>query len=121
MLNVDGGSTDDTRQVFEQSADRRGASHKGLTSLRAIHRISCQYDKSPSQGWALRNIVAAADLLRARACAIISPAPANATSSWVADLVPPAYREGVGFVAPLYARSRFQGLLAPDLLHPPTR
>ncbi len=121
ILNVDGGSTDDTRQVFEQSADPRGASHKGLTSLRTIHRISCQYDKSPSQGWALRNIVAAADLLRARACAIISPATANVTSSWVANLVRPAYREGLDFVAPLYVRSRFQGLLARDLLYPMTR
>src|SRR5260370_40947204 len=107
MLNVDGGSTDDTRQVFEQSADRRGASHKGLTSLSTIHRISCQYDKSPSQGWALRNIVAAADLLRARACAIISPATANGTSSWVANLGRPAYPGGLDFVAPLDLRGRF--------------
>jgi hypothetical protein len=121
ILNVDGGSTDETRQVFEQSADPRGTSHKGLTSLRTIHRVSCQYDKSPSQGWALRNIVAAADLLRARACAIISPATANVTPSWVANLVRPVYREGLDFVAPLYVRSRFQGLLARDLLYPMTR
>src|ERR1700739_3189288 len=32
ILNVDGGSTDETRQVFEQSTERRGANHKGLTS-----------------------------------------------------------------------------------------
>jgi glucosylglycerate synthase len=121
ILNVDGGSTDETRQVFEQSTEQKGPSHKGLTSLRTIHRISCQYDKSPSQGWALRNIVAAADLLRARACAIISPATANVTPLWVANLVRPVYREGVDFVAPLYVRSRFQGLLARDLLYPMTR
>jgi hypothetical protein len=121
ILNVDGGSTDETRQVFEQSTEQRGASHKGLTSLRTVHRISCQYDKSPSQGWALRNIVAAADLLRARACAVISPATANVTPLWVANLLRPVYREGLDFVAPLYVRSRFQGLLARDLLYPMTR
>src|SRR5258707_10214116 len=121
ILNVDGGSGDETRQVFEQSSERREAGHKGLTSLRTIHRISCMYDRSPSQGLALHNIVAAADLLRARACAVISPATTNLTSSWIANLLRPVYREGLDFVAPLYVRSRFQGLLARDLFYPMSR
>jgi hypothetical protein len=118
ILNVDGGSGDDTRQLFVQSGERRDVAHRGLTSLRTIHRISCQYDKSPSQGLALHNMVAAADLLRARACAVISPATTNLTPSWVANLLRPVYREGLDFVAPLYVRNRFQGLLARDLLYP---
>jgi glucosylglycerate synthase len=121
ILNVDGGSKDETRQVFEQSGERKAGIHKGLTSLRTIHRISCLYDKSPSPGLALHNIVAAADLLRARACAIISPVTSNVTPSWVANLLRPVYREGLDFVAPLYARTRFQGLLARDLLYPMSR
>jgi glucosylglycerate synthase len=121
ILNVDGGSGDETRKIFVQSADRREASHKGLTSLRTIHRISCEYDKTPSQGSALHNIVAAADLLRARACAVIAPATTSVTPSWVANLLRPVYREGLDFVAPLYTRSRFQGLLARDLLYPMSR
>lgn len=121
ILNVDGGSADETRQIFVQSSDRRDVAHKGLTSLRTIHRISCEYDRSPSQGIALRNVVAAADLLRAKACAVVSPATANLTPSWVANLLRPVYREGLDFVAPLYVRSRFQGLLARDLLYPVSR
>ncbi len=121
ILNVDGGSGDETQQVFEQSSERREASHKGLTSLRTIHRISCMYDRSPSQGVALRSIVAAADLLRARACAVISPATTNLTPAWIANLLRPVYREGLDFVAPLYVRSKFQGLLARDLLYPMSR
>ena len=121
ILNMDGGSGDETREIFERRSERREPSHKGLTSLRTIHRISCEYDRSPSQGLALRDIVAAADLLRARACAIISPATTNLTPSWVANLLRPVYREGLDFVAPLYARSRFQGLLARDLLYPMSR
>jgi glucosylglycerate synthase len=121
ILNVDGGSGDETRQIFAQSGERREASHRGLTSLRTIHRISCEYDKRPSQGSALRNIVAAADLLRAKACAVVSPATTSVTPSWVANLLRPVYREGLDFVAPLYARSRFQGLLARDLLYPMSR
>lgn len=121
ILNVDGGSADETRQIFVQSGDRRDVAHKGLTSLRTIHRISCEYDRSPSQGTALRNIVAAADLLRAKACAVVSPTTTNLTPSWVANLLRPVYREGLDFVAPLYVRSRFQGLLARDLLYPMSR
>src|SRR3982075_3999751 len=121
ILNVDGGSGDETRQLFVQSSERRGAGHKGLTSLRTIHRIFCEYDRSPSQGLALRTIVAAADLLRARACAVIAPTTTNLTPSWIANLLRPVYREGLDFVAPLYVRSRFQGLLARDLLYPMNR
>ena len=121
ILNVDGGSTDETRQFFQASSERRDAGHKGLTSLRTIHRISSEYDGAPSQGAALHNIVAAADLLRAKACAVISPATTNLSPSWVANLLRPVYREGLDFVAPLYERSRFQGLLARDLLYPMSR
>jgi hypothetical protein len=67
ILNVDGGSADDTRQLFVQSGERSDAGPRGLTSLRTIHRISCEYGKAPSPGLALHNIVAAADLLRAKA------------------------------------------------------
>ena len=121
ILNVDGGSGDETRHVFERINEPREAGHKGLTSLRTIHRVSCTYDRSPSQGLALRSILAAADLLRARACAVVSPATPSLTPSWIANLLRPVYREGLDFVAPLYVRSRFQGLLARDLLYPMNR
>jgi len=121
ILNVDGGSTDETRRLFEESSERRDAGHKGITSLRTIHRISSEYDRSPSQGAALHTMVAAADLLRAKACAVISPATTNLTPAWVTNLLRPVYRDGLDFVAPLYERSRFQGLLARDLLYPMSR
>jgi glucosylglycerate synthase len=121
ILDVDGGSGDETRQIFAKSGERRESGQRGLSSLRTIHRISCEYDKTPSQGSALHNIVAAADLLRAKACAVVSPATTNVTPSWVANLLRPIYREGLDFIAPLYVRSRFQGLLARDLLYPMSR
>jgi len=122
ILNVDGGSADETRQLFLQSGEGRDANHnKGLTSLRTTHRISCEYGKAPSQGLALHNIVAAADLLRAKACAVISPTTTNLTPSWVVNLLRPVYSESLDFVAPLYARTRFQGLLVRDLLYPMSR
>jgi glucosylglycerate synthase len=118
IVNVDGGSSDDTPQAVLREEERGNPAHKGLTTLRTIHRVSAQYAKAPSQGLALRTIVAAADLLRAKSCAVISPAVPNLAASWVANLLRPVYREHYDFVAPLYARSKYQGLLTRTLLHP---
>src|SRR5260221_1186157 len=93
ILNLDGGYADQTRQAFMQSGERRDSGHKGITSLRTIHRISCEYDKSPSQGSALRSIVAAVALFRARSHPIISPATSSLTAFWVSTLLRAIYRE----------------------------
>lgn len=121
ILNVDGGSSDETRNVLLQRNERRNGGHRGLTSLRTVHRVSWTYGSAPSSGLAVRTILAAADLLRAKSCAIISPTAGNLTPSWVANLLRPIYRERFDYLAPLYARNKFQGLLARNLLYPMSR
>lgn len=121
IVNADGGSRDETPHAFLKGDERRDPPHRGLTSLRTIHLVSTQYANSPSQGVALRTIAAAADLLRAKACAILSPGTVNLRPSWVANLLRPAYREHYDFVAPLYSRGKYQGVLARDLLYPMSR
>jgi glucosylglycerate synthase len=121
IVNVDAGSTDGTTARVLETDQRKNPGHKGLTTLRTIHHVSAQYGRNPIQGMALRSIVAAADLVRANACAIISPATPNLTCTWVANLLRPVYREHYDFVAPLYSRSKFQGLLARNLLYPMSR
>jgi len=121
ILNVDGGSSDDTRNILLQRNERRNGGHRGLTSLRTVHRVSWAYGSAPSSGLAVRTILAAADLLRAKSCAIVSPTTTNLTSSWVANLLRPIYRERFDFLAPLYTRNKFQGLLARSLLYPMSR
>ncbi len=121
ILNVDGGSTDHTTDVVLNMNGRKSGGHRGLTSLRTVHRVATQYAKSPSQGMALRTILATADLLRARSCAIVSPTTTNLDATWIANLLRPAYRQNFEFVAPLYARSKYQGLLARNLLYPMSR
>lgn len=121
IVNVDAGSTDNTLEKALARDEHKNPAHKGLTSLRTIHRLSVRYASAPSQGMALRAIVAAADLLRAKSCAILSPATPNLTPSWVANLLRPVYRERYDFVAPLYSRGKYQGLLARNLLYPMSR
>jgi len=121
ILNVDGGSIDHTTEAILNMNGRKAGGHRGITSLRTVHRVTTQYARSPSQGMALRTVLAAADLLRARSCAIVSPSTTNLDPSWVANLLRPAYRQDFAFVAPLYSRTRFQGLLARNLLYPMSR
>jgi glucosylglycerate synthase len=121
ILNVDGGSSDHTPDLVQSMNGRKSVGQRGITSLRTVHRVATQYAKSPSQGLALRTILATTDLLRAKSCAIVSPATTNLDPSWIANLLRPAYRQEFEFVAPLYARSKFQGLLARNLLYPMSR
>jgi glucosylglycerate synthase len=93
----------------------------GITSLRTIHKVIAKFSTPPTPGVALRTILAVADLLRARACAIISHASSNLTSESVSNLLGPAFREKFDFVAPLYTRHKYQGLLVRNLLYPISR
>jgi hypothetical protein len=123
IVNVDGGTKEDSAAVAAAvnglpSTDSRAS---GLRSLRTIHRVTASFSAPPSQGMALRTILASADLLRARACAIFSPGTSSLTPEWIANLLRPIYRDNFDFVAPLYTRHKYQGLLARNLLYPMSR
>jgi hypothetical protein len=123
IISVEGATVEDSRSD-EDSGDGQPESSlysKGLSSLRTIHRITAGFNGTPSPGLALRTILSSADLLRAKACAVVSPATSSASPEWVANLLRPAFRDNFDFVAPLYSRHRFQGLLARNLLYPMTR
>ena len=87
-------------------------------SLRTVHRVTADFSVPPSPGLALRTVLTAADLLRARACAMVSPGTTNLTPDRIANLLTPVFREQFDFVAPLYTRQKCQGLLARNLLYP---
>jgi len=96
--------------------------HSGRpTSLRTVHRVTADFVLPPSPGVALRTILAAADLLRARGCAVVSPATTTLTPDWIAHLLRPVFQDKFDFVAPLYTRHKYQGLLARNLLYPMSR
>jgi hypothetical protein len=90
-------------------------------SLRTFHRVTADSSVPPSPGLALRTVLTAADLLRARACAMVSPTTTNLTPDRIAHLLTPVIREKFDFVAPLYTRDKFQGLLARNLAYPMSR
>jgi glucosylglycerate synthase len=121
IVNVDGGSRDGTSDAVLKSVTETHPSLRGLTSLRTIHRITTRYPGGPSPGTALRSILAAVDLVRAKACAVVSPQSPGLDTNVIKNLLEPAYRESFDFVAPLYSRHKYEGLLARLVLYPMTR
>ncbi len=123
IVNVGGGDKDDPGVTTNSHGNlaEKGVRAPGLTSLRTSHRVTANVSGPPSPGIALRTILAAADLLRARACAVLSAATSNFTPVSIANLLSPVYRDQFDFVAPLYTRHKFQGLLARNLLYPMSR
>ena len=118
IVNVDGGSRDGTSDLVLNTPSPKSSNSRGLSSLRTVHRITTRYANQPLRGTAFRTILAAADLLRAKACAIISPEISNFSAAWVKSLLQPAYQENFDFVAPLYSRHKNDGLLARNLVYP---
>jgi hypothetical protein len=121
IINVDGGSRDGTPELVTGVSinDARPASN--LYALRTLHSISTRYASSPASGVALRTILAAAELLRAKACAVISPESVNIEPEWISKLLRPIYHDGFDLVTPTYRRHKFEGLLITNLLYPMTR
>jgi len=121
IINADGGSRDGTPEIVTSVSidDMRPASN--LYALRTLHSISTKYGSGPASGVAFRTILAAAELLRAKACVVLSPESANIEPEWLATLLRPVYRDSFDLVMPTYSRHKFEGLLITNLLYPMTR
>jgi hypothetical protein len=121
IINADGGSRDGTPQLVTGVSidDMRPASN--LFALRTLHSISTRYASTPAGEVAFRTILAAAELLQAKACVVMSPESANIQPDWLSKFLSPIYRDGFDLVAPTYSRHKFEGLLITNLVYPMTR
>lgn len=121
IINADGGSQDDTiEQVQNASIDDLRRDSK-VYALRTLHSISVRYGRIPDPGRALQTIFAAADLLRAKVCVMISPDTTTIEPDWLQRLARPAYHDNFDLVCPIYQRQGFEGALVRNLLYPMTR
>ena len=121
IINADGGSRDGTPELVTGISIDDVRRTANLYTLRTLHSISTQYASTPASGVALRTILSAAELLRAKACVLISPESTNIKPEWLAKLLRPIYNEGFDLVTPTYRRHKFEGLLITNLLYPMIR
>jgi glucosylglycerate synthase len=121
IINADGGSRDGTQDLVRAASISDLSVASDIRALRTLHSISTRYEGGPASGIALRTILAAADLLQARACAMVAPDSTTLEPQWVERLLRPLLRDGRDLVLPVYRRHKFEGLLIRNLVYPMTR
>jgi glucosylglycerate synthase len=121
ILNVDGGSKDGTPDVVTGASINDLRRAYNTHALRTLPSISTRYAGNSSSETSLHTILSAAELLRAKACAVISPEALNIEPEWIERLLRPVYQENVDFVAPIYRRHKFEGVLVSNVIYPMTR
>jgi len=121
IINADGGSKDATQELVRAASISDLQHGPSLHALRTLHSISTQYPGGPANGAALHTVLAAAELLRATTCVVISPDSTNIEPEWLESLLRPVSRDGIDLVLPLYRRNKFDGLLVRNLVYPMTR
>jgi len=118
LINPDGGSKDGPVEAVQAASIPDFRPLLASNPLRTMHVVSAHYPGVQGQGEALPMIFAAADLLGAKACALISPDLESMTPEWIDALIRPVLKENLDFVAPVYQRRPFDGLLVKNMLRP---
>jgi hypothetical protein len=118
LINPDGGSRDGTTDAVQAASVPDYRALLASNPLRTMHVVSANYTGVQGERGALRMILAAADLLAAKACALVSPDLESMTPEWIDALIRPVLKENLDFVAPVYQRRHFDGLLVKNMLHP---
>jgi glycosyltransferase involved in cell wall biosynthesis len=121
IFNADGGSRDDTQALVRAASISDMQPGSNLRALRTLHSISGRYPGYTDDGSALHSILEVSELLRASACAVISPDSTDITPEWMERLLRPVSRDGFDLATPIYRRHKFDGLLIRNLVYPMTR
>jgi glycosyltransferase involved in cell wall biosynthesis len=121
LLNSDGGSSDGTQDEVKkvQVDDLKTifTSHP----VHPVHKIVVPYHGIPGKGSAFRTLFEAVSVLGAKACAVVDSDLRSITPEWMELLLRPVYQEGFDYVAPLYARHKFDGTITNNIVYPLTR
>lgn len=121
IINVDGGSRDSTQDLVRAASISDLGLAASPSALRTLHCISTKYGGGIENGVGLHTIVAAADLVRATACGVMSPDSTSIQPEWIERLLRPVVRDNFDLVTPVYRRHKFDGLLVRNLIYPMTR
>ncbi|MBK9966914.1 MAG: glycosyltransferase [Holophagales bacterium] len=122
LVNSDGGSTDRTRELVERT--EVGSLAEILVDAvpsGSMAKIITPYQGIPGKGSAFRTVFRIAAELQAKACCVLDSDLRSVTPEWVELLLEPIVSHGYEFVAPLYARHRYDGTITNTIVYPLTR
>jgi len=121
IVNSDGGSSDGTMDVV------RNTSIGDFKAILLHHRvepaakIAFPYSGIPGKGSAFRTVFEIAEILDAKACAVVDSDLRSITPEWIELLVKPVLEDGYDYVSPLYHRHKFDGTITNSIVYPLTR
>jgi glycosyltransferase involved in cell wall biosynthesis len=121
IINSDGGSRDGTRDVVASTDFTDLNTLMVRHRLHPVHKIITPYHGIPGKGSAFRTIFKAAQLLGAKACAVVDSDLRSITPEWIELLVSPVLNEGFDYVTPLYRRHKYDGTITNSIVYPMTR
>jgi len=110
VMVADGGSTDDTREVaFETEIPPW------------VEKIVTIYRGIPGKGTAFRAIFETVESLGVKACVVCDSDLRSITPEWIKYLAEPIIKHGYQYVAPLYARYKYDGTITNNIVYTLTR
>jgi glucosylglycerate synthase len=118
VVNADAQSRDGTEEAVSKATIENYGAMLTPSPLRTMHRLSTSYHPNLGRGGAWHIFAATADLLHAKACAVLSPDLESVTPEWLDSLIRPVYRDSFDLVAPVYQRPKFGGLLIKNIIAP---
>ncbi|MBD3224997.1 MAG: glycosyl transferase family 2 [Caldithrix sp.] len=121
LINSDGGSKDGTadlvRHTEVENLDMILIEHP----VHLISKIITPYHGLPGKGSAFRTIFKIAEALNAKACCVVDSDLRSITPEWIELLLDPILEKKFDYVAPLYARHKFDGTITNSIVYPMTR
>jgi len=121
LFNSDGESTDGTQEEVKRVQIEDFKTILISHPVHPIQKIVTPYHGIPGKGSAFRTIFEAAKSVNAKACAVVDSDLRSITPEWIELLIRPIYEEGFDYVAPLYARHKFDGTITNSIVYPLTR
>jgi len=121
VLISDGGSEDGTIEAALAAGVSEDLDRFLVDPLsRPPEKLGLTYRGIPGKGSAFRAIFEAAREVGATACAVVDSDLRSITPSWLDRLLSPVVRHGFEFVAPVYARHKFDGTIMNSIAYPVT-
>jgi glycosyltransferase involved in cell wall biosynthesis len=122
LVNSDGGSPDDTPRVAVSTESPEYIEKIILISPRhKLQRISFTYQGISGKGTAVRALFEVARELKVKAFVMVDSDLRSIVPEWIELLAGPILKGGYDFVAPLYARYKYDGTITNNIAHPLTR
>jgi len=121
IVNSDGGSTDGTTDVVQNTTIENFESILLRHRNRSFFKIASPYLGIPGKGSAFKTMLDIANALNAKACAVVDSDLRSITPEWIELLLKPVVRGKFDYVSPLYQRHKYDGTITNSIIYPITR